>query len=104
VQLTHARLITRQATAGLRMETDRLRMETDSDISDVHFSVFLPFPSLRGGCLDSVIISKRSVAPVETDAYPSLSKAICVANTDRVLAESPDRSCKDDKAGERELP
>ena len=31
---------------SLRMETDRIRMKTDPDISDIHFSIFLPFPSL----------------------------------------------------------
>ena len=29
-----------------RMETDLIRMEADSDISDIHFPVFLLFPSL----------------------------------------------------------
>ena len=28
------------------METDRIRTDTDSDISDNHFPVSLPFPSL----------------------------------------------------------
>jgi len=29
-----------------KTETDQIRMETDSDILDIHFSVFLPFPYL----------------------------------------------------------
>ena len=30
-----------------RMETDGIRMETDLDILDIHFPIFLPFPSHR---------------------------------------------------------
>ena len=33
---------------SLRMETDRICMETDSDISDIHFLISHPFPSLVG--------------------------------------------------------
>jgi hypothetical protein len=29
-----------------RMEVDRIRMETDSDISNIHFPMFFMFPSL----------------------------------------------------------
>ena len=60
---------------------DRICMETDSDISDIHFPIFLPFPSLlldyngkknRWGPLRARVMAERTTRRTLTCPLPRL--------------------------------
>ena len=58
---------------SLRMETDRIRTDTDSDISDNHFPVRLPFPSLPAAHRTGGRLSAFTIQQILPQKPPRLS-------------------------------